>query len=55
MDERVVSKMEGKTNFSRRLKQAWPDWPWPLCFTTDLCHWFPLSKISCRDENIWQI
>jgi len=18
---------------------AWPDWPWPLCFTTDLRHW----------------
>jgi len=25
-----ISKMEGKTNFSRDLKQfvAWPDWPW---------------------------
>jgi len=41
-DERLVSKMEGTTNFSRRLKQfggltsADPD---PLYFTTDLRHW----------------
>jgi len=43
-DERLVSKMDGKTNFLRRLKQfdgltSWP-WPPPPYFTTDRrqCH-----------------
>ena len=57
-DERLVSKMEGKTNFrgAYRLSEtgidvfriidvgviwnsliAWPDWPWPPIFATDLC------------------
>jgi len=31
-DERLVSKMESKTNFSKRLKQfdGWPGWSRPL-------------------------
>jgi len=38
-DERLMSRMEGKTNFSRRLKNslmAWPDWTRspPPYFTT---------------------
>ena len=37
-DERLVSKMEGKTIFrgSWNSLMAWPDWPRPPDFTTDL-------------------
>ena len=42
-DERLVSKMEGKTWLIFRCAwnsvMAWPDWPQPPYFTTDLRQW----------------
>jgi len=37
--------MEGKTNLNQfqapeTVWMAWPHWPWPLYFTTELRHWW---------------
>ena len=56
-DERLVSKMEGKTNFSRRLKQ-FDGLSWvtstspPPYFTTDLRHWY--NARSNRKDKVAQ-
>ena len=44
-DERLATKMEGKTDFSRYLKQFDGVTGLTLApyFTTDLCHWRPIS------------
>ena len=52
---KTCAKMEGKTNFSWHLKQlmAWPDWPRPPYFTTDLRCWLYLWKITVLRMIEW--
>jgi len=59
-DERVVPKMEGKANFSRRLKQfdglTWQTLPPPPYFTTYLRHWCSsVGYITIRFQWPWLV
>jgi len=54
--ERLVSKMEGKTNCSRRLKQFDDPDPSPLYFTTDLRYWLMMIvtfEFLCKICHRW--